>query len=322
MENADHVIAPRLYDYLAQANPIIHQLNQICHEQKCCEIWPNFPDLSNLLADLSLNKNHDPNHSLLYGGQTTDFIEYLDGKPIAFARYFIIFTVARDKDNKFITYMPERMNCFLYKKEISFEICNFFDELFIHPINSTTGGRYCDGYSESKCKIAHGELENASDLKPLLTAPMKFRSFPKESILQIQKFTAKIDLDSNPDLEKLISGLASDECLSKYIDENNLQMKFVNDRKEQNNKMIQIAKLQAEQDAVLAELQIAQEAMLSKLQYVTGLSKKNVIDLVTQEHIINGLSDSLLRAIESKQYQEKINDLKKKIDSLTRCHYH
>jgi len=330
METIDDRLAIVFYDYLKQTNPTIHYFNQLYYDN---EYWKTWPNVLNSISGLD-KKDHHSDYSLLFEGQTKDSIEYLDGKPNAFVNYRVIFTVARDENCRIITYTPKTQD-HTDKNYADFDACRFFDEFFICSPKSVEMGQ-CDGkcqldLSDNNTKIwcvcCHDDFENASNLESLLAKAIKFRRFPKESIRYIQKITTKIDFDNDLDLVRLVSGLESAkkkidkikytidstdedivryaemriaerkdkirilqnvmsvhcidsvECLTKSIDEVYLKINSIKDKREQNIIMMRRAKIQAEQNAKLAELQAEQDA-------------------VTIE------------------YHKKINEIKKKMDSL------
>jgi hypothetical protein len=147
-------------------------------------------------------ESYTENNSLLYFAESDQSVEFNDGKPTFFSKYFILLSVGNKKNNVNDLVGPFQLSINTKEEIPNFHECVLFpDYFYIHPMRINFYDKRCERCPNQKCSIlgngiwciaCHG-IMNASHLKYIMYKKVNFCSIPKSSILFIKKITWNIN---------------------------------------------------------------------------------------------------------------------------------
>ncbi|AUL79600.3 hypothetical protein QJ857_gp0559 [Tupanvirus soda lake] len=172
-------------------------------------------NLKHIFDNISNSNCYIPARSLLYSCETDEYVEFYEGKPSFFYKYYIIVVIGSSKS------MNDPMGVVPYdfKENIChFEYCNFYLDYFkINPFDVKL--IKCENNS---CSIESNKINNpwcqnccgifdATKFVKMINSEMKFCEMPRNSVLSIGKEIKYIDFNDTNSLTKVKNFLENDK---------------------------------------------------------------------------------------------------------------
>ena len=197
-----------------------HQMTNVEPLSKKGVVPQGEPILDSIMSN-SVKNIYNSQQSLLYCVETDEFIEFVEGKPGLFVKYYAIVVLGSSKSvNDPLAIVP-------INQSVQFSDCNFYIDYFkTHPLNITI-----INCNDGKCSIKTNVLNNkwcekchekfiADKLHYFLHPQINISEVPRNSIIYIDKSINMINYDDLESLVKIKKFLNSDKRKIDLIQSN------------------------------------------------------------------------------------------------------
>jgi hypothetical protein len=217
------------FDELIALNAVLGNFQQITN---------NDPIIKMVLPDPN-NNLYNSKQSLLYGAETEEFVEFVDGKPGLFVKYYTLIVIGSSK------IATDCMAMAPVLENVEFHNCNFYLDYFkIHPLDISMTN-CSDGIcnietnipNKNWCQKCYGNF-TADKLLYLLHPQIRISEMPRDSIIFIHKNIGEINHHDLKSLVKVKNFLINDK---KKID---LIQTRINNADERMKKFIDIIQIE------------------------------------------------------------------------------
>jgi hypothetical protein len=165
---------------------------------------------------ITLDPTYSTDRSLLYGAETEEFVDFVDGKPTVLNKYYFIVVLGSSK----VITEPTGLAPIAEGGLVDFNKCNFYVDYFynhpadITPIQCKQNDLFCDAKnnlsSKKWCNKCHG-IFSAKKLSYLLRPQIKICEIPRNSVIYVDKVSNIINYDDPNSLVKIKNFLHKDK---------------------------------------------------------------------------------------------------------------